>query len=318
MRKMDEASIDLIYADPPLNFVRRRADSATHDAGIQDVRTLDDIEEERVGEVEGRNSVLHRLIQGVGFADGGAMQGYLTYMAIRLLEMRRILKPTGSIYFHCDDMNAHYIRIVMDAVFGAANFRNAITWKRTSAGNASRRFMNASDTLLFYSRRDINTDAIRLPSGQIPTNIWDDIRPLAVMSKERVGYPTQKPLALLKRIILASTDIGDVVLDPFSGLGTTCIAAGNLERNWIGIDIAKPASSVMTARLEKNPCPRCDDTENTILVDEGVYTIKCGVCQSLLLKRLGNASELVFMLREDLERQEDLYYDAPFDNSPIR
>ena len=106
------------------------------------------------------------------------------------------------------------------------------------------------------------------------------------------------------------------MLDPFCGLGTTCIAAEHLERKWVGIDIAEPASSIMTDRLEKDLyCPRCDDREN-IPVDEGVYTIKCRVCQSLLLKRLGDADELLFRLGKDLERPEDLYQ-APFDNSPI-
>ena len=319
MRRMGEASVDLIYADPPLNSIEYGAGSITASASLQDVHMLDDIETESMDAVADRNPALHRLIQVVGFAVGGTMQGYLAYMAVRLLEMRRILKPTGSIYFHCDDINSHYVRVVMDAVFGAADFRNVITWKRTSAHSDSRRFRRDADTILFYSGREINSDAIRLATGLAPTNIWDGIRPLAAMSQERVGYPTQKPLALLERIILASTVEGDTVLDPFSGLGTTCLAAEKLERNWIGIDIAKPASSIMTDRLEKDLCcPRCDDRENTIWVNEGVYTIKCGVCKSLLLKRMEDANGVLFRLREDLKRQEDLYDDGPFDTSPLR
>ena len=317
MRKMGGASIDLIYADPPLNFVRRRSGSATTDASLQDVWTPDDIERACVDEVEGRNPALHRLIQVVGSTAGEAMQVYLAYMAIRLLEMRRILNPTGSIYFHCDVVTSHYIRIVMDVVFGIANFRNAITWKRTSAGNASRRFMNASDTLLFYSGRDINTDAIRLPSGQIPTNIWDDIRPLAVMSKERVGYPTQKPLALLKRIILASTDIGDTVLDPFCGLGTTCIAAEHLERKWVGIDIAEPASSIMTDRLvnlvKSLLCPYCGAETMRIIKD--VLPVKCDDCGAPLLNYRSEPYGVCFELDEIPPSEPDSIHDR-WDNFP--
>lgn len=315
MRSMCEASVDLIYADPPLNSIRHGAGSITASVALQ--QGVNDIGTERVD--ADRNPALHRLIQGVGIVAGAAMQGYLAYMAVRLLEMRRILKPTWSIYFHCDDMTSHYIRIVMDAVFGAANFRNVITWKRMSAHSDSRRFRRDADTILFYGGREINFDAIRLATGQAPTNIWDDIRPLAAMSTERVGYPTQKPLALLERIILASTVEGDTVLDPFCGLGTTCLAAEKLERNWIGIDIAKPASSIVTDRLEKAySCPRCHDAENKIWVKEGIYAIKCDVCESPLLERVEDANRVLFMLRQDLERKEDLYADAEFDNSPLR
>ena len=313
MRSMDKASVDLIYADPPLNSIRHGAGSITANASLQDVRMLGGIGTECVDEIA------DSLIQSVGLVVGGAMQIYLAYMAVRLLEMRRILKPTGGIYFHCDDMTSHYIRIVMDAVFGAANFRKVITWKRLSAHSDSRRFRRDADTILFYGGREINFDAIRLATGQAPTNIWDDIRPLAVMSTERVGYPTQKPLALLERIILASTVEGDTVLDPFCGLGTTCLAAEKLERSWIGIDIAKPASSIVTDRLEKaSSCHRCEDVDDKIWVNERGYTIKCRWCNSLLLKRVEDANGVLFMLRQDLERKEDLYADATFDNSPLR
>ena len=315
MRSMDKASVDLIYADPPLNSIRYGAGSITANASLQDVRMLGGIGTECVD--ADRNPALHRLIQGVGIVAGAAMQGYLAYMAVRLLEMRRILKPTWSIYFHCDDMTSHYIRIVMDAVFGAANFRNVITWKRMSAHSDSRRFRRDADTILFYGGREINFDAIRLATGQAPTNIWDDIRPLAAMSQERVGYPTQKPLALLERIILASTVEGDTVLDPFCGLGTTCLAAEKLERSWIGIDTSEIASSIMTDRLVKGLlCPYCE-AEKRGIIEDGI-PIKCDVCESLLLGCLRDSYVVYFGSFEIPTSAQYLFHDdSRWDNFPI-
>lgn len=248
---------------------------------------------------------------------------YLVFMVQRLLHMKSLLRPTGSIYLHCDSTASHYIKIMMDGIFGHANFRNEIIWKRANAHNDPRGYGRIADTLLFYTMgskftwntqhtpyrdeyyeshfkkdeegrwfRTVPLDAPRhgdgspnllydwkgkLPSrsrtwaikretmedyearGMIrytrtgtPTlvqyadkmkgvplqNIWTDIPPVNPQSKERLGYPTQKPIALLRRIVLASSNKGDVIFDPFCGCGTTVYAAQETERRWIGCDIA--------------------------------------------------------------------------------
>ena len=237
-------------------------------------------------------------------------------MGVRLIEMRRVLKPTGSLYLHCDTTASHYLRQLLDAIFGQDNFRNEITWRRTTTHSmAKRRFPNISDSILFYvadskyafhpqyiplgggasayrhqdpdgrvyrlgnltigylkknrqyeflgvtrnwrhSRermeelyqegRVVQTSPGAVPSsklyldeshGALVGDVWADIQVLGARAKERVGYPTQKPLALYERIIRASSNEGDVVLDPFCGCATTLIAAERLSRQWVGIDI---------------------------------------------------------------------------------
>ncbi len=288
----------------------------------------------------------------VGFLGKNALTAYLAMMAVRLVELHRVLKPTGSLYLHCDPTASHYLKILLDAVFGARNFRNEIVWKRTSAHNSAKRWGDVHDTLLFYSHsenhcwnvvlqahdavhvqkkygtsdefgafmpadltgagrrsgssgqewRTFSPDAMgrhwaipkkvaltRLPEGEIwetlstqdkldaldragfiywpkkdggfprfkrylsegttIQSVMTDISPLNSQAQERLGYPTQKPVALLERIINASSNPGDVVLDPFCGCGTTVHAAQKLGRNWIGIDVTHIAIGLIETRL---------------------------------------------------------------------
>lgn len=182
------------------------------------------------------------------------MLSYSSYMAERLFECWRVLKPTGSLYLHCDPTANSYLRIIMDAIFGEENFRNEIIWKRTSSHNRAKRWGPITDTLLYYSKSDqyvwnrvlqsftqdyIDTEK----SGQPLQNLILDIRPTP--KREQLGYPTQKPLALLDRIIRASSNEGDLVLDPFCGCGTSVESALNNNRLAVGIDIYAPALNLI-------------------------------------------------------------------------
>jgi site-specific DNA-methyltransferase (adenine-specific) len=196
-------------------------------------------------------------------------------MTERVIEMHRILKETGSIYFHCDPTASHYVKIMLDEIFGRNNFRNEIIWAYKGASEAKKTLPKKHDIILFYAKSDntvFNYDAIRVPykENQEKSAVWDGIEhkknPLgtkcldwwgdipsfmtASQSKERTGYPTQKPLALLERIIKASCPSGGVVLDPFCGCATTCVAAENLNRKWIGIDIAEQSVDLVMERLK--------------------------------------------------------------------
>ena len=185
------------------------------------------------------------------------MATFLCFMAIRLIEMRRILKDDGSIYVHCDPTSSHYLKQLMDAIFGVANFRNEIIWAYGLGGSSPKRFSRKHDVILFYTKSDRYTfNKPQTPAtsqklkGQMKgaTDVWD-IPSLNNMAKERTGYPTQKPLALYERIIAASTNEGDIVLDPFCGSGTTLLAAQNLGRPWIGIDTNPTALKTVQERI---------------------------------------------------------------------
>lgn len=190
------------------------------------------------------------------------MLSYLSYMAERIADMHRLLKDTGSIYLHCDPTASHYLKIIMDEVFGKENFRNEIVWCYTGPSRANKFFPKKHDYLLFYTKSNewvFNADSVRVPyvkletgntsgifksahtlsgKGKIPESWWTEFSLVGRIKNERLGYPTQKPLALLKRIITASSNQGDLVLDPFCGCGTTIEAAHLLKRNWVSIDIS--------------------------------------------------------------------------------
>ena len=331
MRGMNSGSVDLIYLDPPFNSNQSYAaplGSAAAGAAFKDTWTLDDVDLAWHGEIAEAEPALYKIIDAAGLAHGKGMQSYLIMMAVRLLEMRRLLKPTGSVYLHCDDTATHYLKLLMDAVFGAGQFRNSIVWKRFNFHSDARRFGRVSDALLFYSKtdayrfnrprvpfskayvddkfthRDADGRRFRLsdlnpPGGRGPVyeyhgvtkawrmtkekmlaleaegriyldsaipqlkryldeldgqavhDIWDDIPSINPMAKERTGYPTQKPLALLERIIKASSNEGDVVLDPFCGCATAMVAAEKLGRQWVGIDLSPVAETQVKNRLEK-------------------------------------------------------------------
>ena len=233
---------------------------------------------------------------GGGREDLGA---FLCFMAVRLIEMRRILKPTGSIYLHCDPTASHYLKALMDAIFGDKNFRNEIVWAYTGPGSPKmRQFNRKHDIILWYSKGakwTFNRDAVRMPyvngkpntggfkhadgsnmdakvaanygatKGKIPETWWTDIAVAVRSAKERVGYPTQKPLKLYERIIKASSNPGDVVLDPFCGCATTPIAAERLGREWIGMDLWDGAYDIVNKRMEDNKQLLADSNPQIIL-----------------------------------------------------
>jgi len=340
MRGMNSESVDLIYLDPPFNSNRTYSapiGSEAAGAAFKDTWTLSDVDEAWHGEIADREPSVYAAIDAAGITHGKGMKSYLIMMAVRLLEMRRVLKDTGSIYLHCDQTASHYLKMLMDAVFGRQQFRNEITWQRTESHNTADRYGNVADILLYYTKSDKSTwntqhqpygaaqmsrfrhvdadgrryrlDDLTAPrpdsdSGKFewrgttpgPTrgwgyrreqleawwaegrirvkrdgtprmdglknyldeaegkplqNIWTDIARVSNTSSERVGYPTQKPLALLDRIIKASSDEGDMILDPFCGCATACVAANRIGRQWVGIDLSPLAGQLVERRMKR-------------------------------------------------------------------
>jgi site-specific DNA-methyltransferase (adenine-specific) len=343
-------SVDLVYLDPPFNSNRDYSvifkEAGGEGSGAQikaftdswhwgpeardalEDLTVTGVHEGRIPEDVGR--LADAVVRGVGHND---LSAYLVMMAPRLVQMHRVLKQTGSLWLHCDPTASHYLKILLDAIFGPRMFRNEVIWQRTGAHNDPQRFGRVTDTLLFYGKSDrvtfnaqyedydpayvaeryhyrdddgrlfwpntmtaaeprtnpsrtfrgkemlpppgthwrfLQTNIDRLEAegriyysakgmpyiksylderkGRPAQNLWTDI----AMSKsggERLGYPTQKPLALLERIIESTSNEGDIVLDPFCGCGTATIAAEKLKRKWIGIDITHLAIAVMRSRL---------------------------------------------------------------------
>ena len=335
MRGMNTESVDLIYLDPPFNSnedYSAPVGSEAAGAAFKDTWTLSDIDEAWHGEIADKEPALYAIIDAAGLSHGKSMKSYLIMMAVRLLEMHRILKPTGSMYLHCDPTAGHYLKTMTDGIFGSQNFRNAIVWRRTNAkGLAFARYASNYDTILYYGMGEkprwnppygpydpayvedkyrhiepetgrryrldnlINPNknrpnltyeflgvtrvwrwtrermqaaydnglVVQTKPGNVPQlkryldeqkgqpidDIWNDIPPINSQAKERTGYPTQKPLALLDRIIKASSNPGDMVLDPFAGCATACVAAERLERHWIGIDLSPVAASLVVNRI---------------------------------------------------------------------
>ena len=199
------------------------------------------------------------VIQGSRSSYGDDMGAFLCFMAVRLLEMRRVMRPTASIYLHCDPTASHYLKELMDAVFGRKQFRNEIVWTYGLGGSSKRLFSKKHDILLFFTKTSDYTfhkplvpATSLLMKGQMngATDVWP-IPTINNMATERTGYPTQKPLPLYGRIIEASSNAGEIVLDPFAGCATTCVAAERLGRQWTGIDIWDKAHEVVLARLKK-------------------------------------------------------------------
>ena len=261
MRQLPKESIDLIYIDPPF-FSGRNYNVIFGDNN--EVRSFTDI------------------------WDGG-IDGYLVWLNARLVQMKRLLKPTGSIYVHLDQHAAHYVKVEMDKIFGYENFRSEIVWCRYGGfkRSSAKKFPQKNDYILYYTktddyffqpqyrshkpeyikrfkpdesgrlcRTDVNptkggTRKIYLDEveGDLIDSVWSDISPVNPMAKERIGYPTQKPEALLERIINASSKPGDVIADFFIGGGTTLIASQKLNRKWIGCDQSRVAISVSIDRL---------------------------------------------------------------------
>ena len=267
MRGMNSESIDLIYADPPFNSNKNYSapvGSKAAGAAFKDTWTLSDLDEAWHAQLLETNEALYHVIQASRYSHGKGMQSYLCMMAVRLLEMRRLLKPTGSIYLHCDPYASHYLKLVMDTIFGDANYKHEIVWCYKSGGASNRQFAKKHDILLFYAKnhRMCQFNVVKVKSygqsggGQggavkyyrdkqgtysiVNDRDWWEISMLSTTHGERTGYPTQKPLALLKRIILASSNKDDVVFDPFAGCATTLIAAQAEGREWVGIGTYPP------------------------------------------------------------------------------
>ena len=341
LRGLNSESVDLIYLDPPFNSNRNYAapvGSRAAGAAFKDTWTLSDLDTAWMGLIADEQPAMYKVIETAGLAHGKGMQSYLCMMAVRLLEMNRVLKDTGSIYLHCDPTAGHYLKMLMDSIFGVGNFLSDISWKRTSAHSDTkqgrRQHGRIRDSLLFYSNgsswtwnpiyteydqeyldrfyrheepetgRRYTLGDITGPGGDAKGNPryellgvtrywrysqeqmaelvkdgrivqskpgavprykryldempgiplqdqWTDIKPVQAHAKERTGYPTQKPLALLERIISASSNPGDVVLDPFCGCATACVAAERLGRKWVGIDISEKAVELVNMRLRE-------------------------------------------------------------------
>ena len=279
LKGMDSNIIDLIYLDPPFNSNRKYTapiGSKAKGAGFSDIFREEDVKNSWVKILEKHYKNLSIYLSAVKQTSNKSNYCYLVYMSIRLIEMHRILKDSGSIYLHCDSTMSHYLKQVLDIIFGEKNFRNDIIWGYRTGGISKKYFPRKHDTILYFSKNknktthnplkeiikydtpfflkeNVEPDADGKYSVEVFfRDVWDDntVKPVLNLSKERVGYPTQKPLALLDRIIKASSDEGDVVLDPFCGCATTCVSAELLDRQWIGIDVSKEAYRLVKSRLE--------------------------------------------------------------------
>ena len=263
-----DASIDLIYADPPFNSGhayyatgKKHEGPRFHDAWKFDAEkyqaALDQSHPSAVGAIGSLRAI---------FGDCDAL-AYCAALAPCLSELHRVLKNTGSLYLHCDAKMSAYVRLMLDALFGRANFRNEIVWAYRTGGAGKRQFARKHDAILFYAKSREYTfhpqyervryrkrffgakeDEHGFYADVLLRDVWD-IPAVINVSAERTGYPTQKPLALLERIVRASSNEGDVVLDPFCGSGTTLVAAQRLGRRWIGIDANEEAVKVAGGRL---------------------------------------------------------------------
>ncbi len=299
LRGINSSSIDLIYLDPPFNKKKvftAPIGSSAEGAEFSDIFRQKDVKDEWKKDIKEDYDKLSNYLEGI---DNLSKKGekvvhkdfeytycYLCYMAIRLIEMHRILKDTGSIYLHCDSTMSHYLKILLDIIFGEKHFRNEIIWRYTGNSIPKYCFPRKHDTVFWYSKsesfkfypkevlvpysdstlkrynhvdqegkrykisalRDGKQEIIYMKEGKYADDVWE----IPVLrGKESIGYPTQKPLALLERIIKASSNEGDIVLDPFCGCATTCIAAERLNREWIGIDVSVKAFELVKQRLKK-------------------------------------------------------------------
>ncbi len=365
-RRIPDGSADLVYLDPPFNSgadytipLCERSDEGAEAQTLAfgDTWRWGPESEKALGEVLERHEGLGKFLELLAGSPGeGGLPAYLVMMAVRLLELHRVLKPTGSLYLHCDPTASHYLKVILDQIFGPKNFRNEVIWKRTSAHSSAKRWGPVHDVILFYTKgEDYTWNPLhqayeegylereyrlqdergryapadltgagereggsghpwrgipppkgrhwalprreKLPPWVTPPENWEamtaqqkldfldevglihwprkgkmpylkryletrkgipvqdmilDIPPLSPTSKERMGYPTQKPVTLLERIVRASSNPGDVVLDPFCGAGTTLVAAQKLGRTWIGIDESPLAIALTQNRLKRD------------------------------------------------------------------
>lgn len=291
MRGMNSESVDLIYLDPPFNsnrYYEAPIGSQAAGAAFKDAWTLDDVDVCEHGELADRNPAAYSVIEAARQAHGKGMQSYLIMMAVRLLEMRRILKPAGSVYLHCDSTAGHYLKLLMDSVFGRENFKNEIVWHYYNKMHdyRKRQYAAAFDTILFYLkdkdasfvfhhvrekrekpvrqlvRKKVDGKMVNAKDDdgnliyQTKTdrgidNVWR-IPYVVPASREYTGFKTQKPTPLLIRILESSTSEGDMVFDPFCGCATALVAADRLRREWAGIDLSPLAVKLVNERIAED------------------------------------------------------------------
>jgi site-specific DNA-methyltransferase (adenine-specific) len=247
-----DQSVDLIYLDPPFNSGRDYFIAGSDRLAFCDTWRWDHTASEALGELTAApdTPTKMRLATWISLMREllpSGMCAYITWMAPRLLELHRVLKETGTLYLHCSPPASSYLATLIDVVFGATNLRSSIPWKRTSAHNNANRPAPIHDTILLCTKSDTYT----WNASSEMTDVWTDIPPIASQSRERLGYPTQKPRALLERIIRISSSAGDTVLDPVAGSGTTLEACVQLDRKWIGIEASTLAISIIDDRLAR-------------------------------------------------------------------
>lgn len=290
LQGINSECIDLIYLDPPFNKNKKFTapiGSSAEGADFDDIFKKEDLKDEWVQTIKEDQDELYSFLTGIKSVGKTYNYYYLCYMAIRLIECQRLLKSTGILYFHCDPTMSHYLKIMLDCIFGEGNFRNEITWCYTGPSSSKSYFPHKHDVIFCYVKDSkssyvFNFDDVLIPyddatlerrkysetkkggiqfagkdvsayhKGRVPADWWDDIPAGGQISrKELIGYPTQKPKKLLERIIKASSNKGGVVLDPFCGCATTCVAAEGLGRQWIGIDKSIKAYDLVRERLSK-------------------------------------------------------------------
>tara|TARA_Y100000310_G_scaffold335435_1_gene417500 strand:+ start:1844 stop:2815 length:972 start_codon:yes stop_codon:yes gene_type:complete len=275
-----DESVDLIYLDPPFNSnatyclstssIKRKSAQIK---AFNDMWRWDEVSAKTYQEVvESGGKVAEAMRAFRQLLGDNDMLAYLSMMALRLVELRRVLKPTGSIYLHCDPTASHYLKVLMDAIYGARHFRNEIVWHYQTGGASDSHLSRKHDIILLYAkgtdcyfdpwaspdrRTEKALQRAKNPKGariqvdsifKLPMDVWI-IQALNPMEKERLGYPTQKPERLLERIIRLSCPENGIILDPFCGCGTAVAVAQRLNRQWIGIDITHLAITLIKHRL---------------------------------------------------------------------
>ncbi len=269
--RIPDESVDLVYLDPPFNsnknynVLYRTPDGSVPKESrlaFRDFWVWNDHSEYLFNEVRKSTASVAPALDAFRLLLGESdLMAYLTMMTPRLVELRRVLNSTGSIYLHCDQTASHYLKVLMDSVFGAENFINNIVWLYGLGGSSARYWPRKHDDLLWYSKKVDGhffvPDMIPATSNRMKgkkkkaPDFWD-IPSINNMAKERLGYPTQKPLRLLERVVRSSSPEGGTVLDPFCGCGTTIEAAETLGRQWVGIDISYLAVEIAERRLERS------------------------------------------------------------------
>jgi len=278
LRGMNSATVHLIATDPPFNKARdfhATPGSLAAGAKFQDRWNWDkDVHQVWVDQIQDDWPAVWAAIDFAKAIYGKDMAAFLCFMGVRLIEMHRVLREDGSIYLHCDPTASHYLKVLMDAIFGKKMFRNEIVWCYSGGGIPKKDYPRKHDVILRYAKSNQRTfnierkpdaentqqvgihstysgagNKIDLKRGTPVTDWWNDIQTTTGWSPENTGYPTQKPLALYERIVKSSSNPGDWVLDPFCGCATTPIAAERLGRRWVGMDLWDKAHEVVLDRL---------------------------------------------------------------------